>query len=959
VVIQNTSLGAAADLEGKFNIRNIPAGKWTVKISYIGYRAATREVTIGENETAEQDFRMVAQAITGETVVITAQARGQNSAINQQLASNTISNIVAADRIRELPDASAAESIGRLPGMSIDRYNGEATGVAIRGLAPKYNTVTVNGVTLPATNNNDRSVDLSLISSNLLDGIEVKKANTPDMDADALGGTIDLRLKEAPEEFQINATAQGGYNQLQKYYGNYNTNLSVSNRFFDNDFGIIAGINADRNNRTADKLNATYQAQASNSTVDELLVQNLTRERDEAFKNRLGGNLLLDYKIPLGKVTGNGFYSQGKTDGTYRQDQLSWAGGHNTRYYNLESNISTTSIYTASAGVAQDFGWMKYDVSYSAMGSRTDDPNDYKWQFAQEDAAMTGLAMAKTPLVAVDTLESPDSLKTGIKSVFIYSTDLIEKQKSTQFNVKFPIALTEDLTGYIKLGGKFRWLDRTFDQEQWGHDNLQYGNSWSPASVDLIRALDQRYPNDFNFARDSTLISQTAYWNLYRFYGGYKVPDNFLGGEYYGLAADGKIHGWGQSPDLRLMQEITTVMQTLGSKAWQSQPIGSYGHDYDGIEQYQAGYIMGEINLGPRITLLGGVRFDVDYTKYHGQSFQEVISAGDVKPLASFQHNENVRRNAFWLPAVHLNVVPFDWLHIHLAGTETVTRPDFNMYAPITTLDQYSTNIQAANGSLRDSRSKNVDASISIYQSYTGFITVSGFYKKIDDLIMYMGTPRVDTTIYKLLQANLNIPQSWLTGGQKVNTWLNNATPAQYRGIELNWQTNFWFLPSFLKGLVFDLNWTYIVSSIEVNQYSGQSRTVALFDSTTGRYTYQIVHYLDSTSRTQRMPDQPAHIFNTTIGYDFMGFSIRVSYLYQSDKVVGVGETPVTDAFTGAYARWDLAVQQRLSDQIQLFANLNNINNRHDENLLGYRQANPTALEYYGTTIDVGMRLKF
>jgi len=144
-----------------------------------------------------------------------------------------------------------------------------------------------------------------------------------------------------------------------------------------------------------------------------------------------------------------------------------------------------------------------------------------------------------------------------------------------------------------------------------------------------------------------------------------------------------------------------------------------------------------------------------------------------------------------------------------------------------------------------------------------------------------------------------------------------------------------------------------------VNQYSGQSRTVALFDSTTGRYTYQIIHYLDSTSRTQRMPDQPAHIFNTTIGYDFMGFSIRVSYLYQSDKVVGVGETPVTDAFTGAYARWDLAVQQRLSDQIQLFANLNNINNRHDENLLGYRQANPTALEYYGTTIDVGMRLKF
>lgn len=68
---------------------------------------------------------------------------------------------------------------------------------------------------LPATGKDDRSVDLSLVSSSMLDGIEVKKANTPDMDADALGGTVDLRLKEADKEFSINATAQWGYNKLQ------------------------------------------------------------------------------------------------------------------------------------------------------------------------------------------------------------------------------------------------------------------------------------------------------------------------------------------------------------------------------------------------------------------------------------------------------------------------------------------------------------------------------------------------------------------------------------------------------------------------------------------------------------------------------------------------------------------------------------------------------------------------
>jgi outer membrane receptor protein involved in Fe transport len=72
-----------------------------------------------------------------------------------------------------------------------------------------------------------------------------------------------------------------------------------------------------------------------------------------------------------------------------------------------------------------------------------------------------------------------------------------------------------------------------------------------------------------------------------------------------------------------------------------------------------------------------------------------------------------------------------------------------------------------------------------------------------------------------------------------------------------------------------------------------------------------------------------------------------------------VGETSVTDGFTDAYGRWDLAIQQKLTDQIQLFANLNNLNDRHDESLLGYRKINPTRLEYYGKTMDVGIRLKF
>ena len=464
VVIQNTSLGAAVDVDGNFSLRLIPVGEWTLKVSYLGYKPISLQVKISPDTVIEKEFTLEPQSLVGEEVVVTAQARGQQAAINQQLASNTISSIVSSDRIKELPDASAAESIGRLPGVSIDRYNGEATSVAIRGLAPKYNTVTVNGVALPATNNSDRSVDLSLISSNVLDGIEVKKANTPDMDADALGGTIDLRLKEAPEELQANGSLQGGYSGLNKYYGNYNAILGISDRFFNNRLGVIFSVNADKNNRDADKLNATYNPESSGTgtTQNALLLSTFITERDDSYKDRVGSNLLLDYAIPSGKLTGNVFYNQATTSGPTRQDD--YDAGHKTLYYNLEDNVSKTSLYTSSVGVNQDFGWIKYDASFSASGSSTSDPNDYKWQFDQENGVPSYAIGASTPLTSVDGIiaGSRDSAFTGLKSIFIYSTWLFEKDKATQFNFQIPFKISDEISGFVKTGGKFKWLAEKF-----------------------------------------------------------------------------------------------------------------------------------------------------------------------------------------------------------------------------------------------------------------------------------------------------------------------------------------------------------------------------------------------------------------------------------------------------------------------------------------------------------------
>ncbi|MBK7700251.1 MAG: TonB-dependent receptor plug domain-containing protein [Saprospiraceae bacterium] len=180
-------------------------------------------------------------------VTITAQAKGQAKAINDQLNSNVIKNVIASEKIQELPDANAAETISRLPGVSVQRTGGEGSKVVVRGLSPKYTSMMVEGVNM-ATSENDRSADISAISPYSLGGIELLKAITADKDANFVGGSINFILQEAKNNWHANIIMQAGYNGLKKSVNDYLFTGSISNRFFNQLFGVFAQINAENRN---------------------------------------------------------------------------------------------------------------------------------------------------------------------------------------------------------------------------------------------------------------------------------------------------------------------------------------------------------------------------------------------------------------------------------------------------------------------------------------------------------------------------------------------------------------------------------------------------------------------------------------------------------------------------------------------------------------------------------------
>lgn len=925
VVIKGTLKGAATDIEGKFSIRGIDPGEQILVVSYLGFISKEVPVLIPEDQNIEVDINLDWLGVEGEEVTITAQAKGQIAAINQQLQSNTISNVVARDRIEELPDVNAAESIGRMPGVSLQRSGGEANKVVIRGLSPKYNTVTVNGVRLPSTDTQNRSVDLSLVSSNMLDGIEVTKALTPDKDADAIGGSIDLKIRNATSGWSGDFQMQGGYTELQGTSNNYKLVGSIGNRFFEDKLGVIVNINTDSYDRSADFLNGGYLDKLEGD--ERIIFPNyLNLQENSLRRERVGGSLILDYEIPKGKIVLNSIINKLTNDGLIRGNELNYTGG--IHKYSLNENYNETQINAFGLTFEQDLGWVKYDLVASSTGSFSESPKDYYYDFMEESAVMNTnkedtLRPEDLPSLFLNNLDA-----TALLNVSETTRRTEESEKGLQLNITIPFDLTPSISGYVKTGAKYRRLERSNNQDQQGV-NAYYGGG-RPFREAMSAALPEL-----------NLDPMETRYSLSNFQGSYS-NGNFLSGNY----------PLGYSINPNLMRSISSIGSQGGYMSFSRN--GSLGQDYEGDEEFGALYAMAELDMGSYITFIPGVRWESEATDYSAK-FSTGLEPAAGLPLGSisFRDTTTTRDNSFLLPMVHLQVKPTEWLNLRLAYTQSISRPDFRQFAPITYFNAISNFANAPNPDLKSSRSVNYDASLSIYRNKIGFLTGSFFYKEIEDLIWGISFNKVPG---QQILPDLIIEQA----GDKaieVNTVINNPFEATIQGFELDWQTSFWYLPSVLKGLVLNVNYTHIKSETKIPAF----RLIEIPISPAPRTPPFSEFALADTAISRTLPDQPNDILNVSLGYDYKGFSTRFSVFYQLGSTLGTGSILGTydDTFKEDYFRIDMSIKQELPENFQIYANLNNINSAGDENYQSPIYRYPTNQQFYGFTMDVGVRYKF
>lgn len=964
IILIGTSLGAATNIEGNYRINRIPEGTYKIKVTYIGYKSKELSVNIIDSRTLNLDLSLVLDIVEGETVTVSAQAAGQVAAINQQLSSNTIVNIVSEEKIQELPDANAAEAIGRLPGVSVVRSGGEANKIILRGLSDQYTSITIDGIQIPSTDATGRGIDLSTISQGSLAGIEMFKALTSDKDADAIAGSVNLVTKKAPQQRLIRATAKGGYNKLDNDYNQYDFSIRYGERFIENLLGIQFTANLEDKIRSSESFSINYDRAIQNQTS--YFINQFEIAYTDEQRARKGLGLILDFDTPdLGNIKFNNQYYYTERDYLVHQRDYPNGGG-NTQYgsgvtYTYRDREQELETFSSAITGNNNLLGFKIDWGLSYAQSISDFPYDYTMEFS-EGSRLGEAGMANAPQIQINPEDLIDFAYNNFESAtlggaFYRTQNNFDKNKSVFLDILRDYNISNQISGNVKFGGKYKIKSKT------NKASLKYGpyyvNKWRPYEILADSSLS---PKDF---------TGTSFEEFYQFY--LDNPANNLPSFSYFIdnePKNRKLYGlYDMYPLIKrdLLREWYDLNQNgIGEAGSLNQleyfDVGtSNADDYDINESVTSFYVMNTLNFGQDLVLLTGLRVEHENNDYKNKfSFRRYASF----PASNFKLDDTTSTYAetIWLPNLQLNYKATDYLNIRLAAYRALARPDFTMrlntfFAFRDPFTGSSQELILGNPILKTAKAWNFEVNTSFYGNDFGLISLSAFYKKIDD--MYHMLNRINTSDTTLIRSlGLQADPLHQTTYQLTVPY-NSPKPSHVWGFEFEHQINLTFLPGILKNFILGYNASYVKSETSLIGVVTDT-TYTEVEILPGVIIQNPEYSQRPVETTQKLEEQPELFGNVSLGYDDGTFSARISIFHQSEYNLSFSPTGRSDRINGSYTKVDMIMKYNFTDFISVQLSLNNLTNSKEEDFLddkvnSYRILRNSQL--YGLTADLGIRV--
>jgi TonB-dependent receptor len=370
---------------------------------------------------------------------------------------------------------------------------------------------------------------------------------------------------------------------------------------------------------------------------------------------------------------------------------------------------------------------------------------------------------------------------------------------------------------------------------------------------------------------------------------------------------------------------------------------------------------MNTLNFGQDIILLTGLRMEQENNDYDNKySFRRYASF----PASDFNLDDTTSSysETIWLPNIQLNYKATDFMNVRLAAYKALARPSFNMrlntfFAFRSPFVGGNQELIIGNPILKTAKAWNFEINTSFFGNEIGLISLSAFYKRIDDMYHMLNSfPTKDTTLIRSLGLDADPLH---TTNYSLTVPYNSPEPSHVWGFEFEHQMNLTFLPGILGNFIINYNASFVKSETSIIS-AVTDTTYTEVEILPGVFIQNPVYSVRPVERTKKLEEQPEVFGNISLGYDDGTFSARLSLFHQAEFFNSYNPSGISNSLRGSYTKLDFIMKYQFTDFLSAQLNINNITDVKEENFTDDEKHNYRILrnsERYGLTADLGVRI--